>query len=286
MGKLADRVAVITGGGGPVSGKPPPPCSSTRGARVVIAGRDAAKLAGVAAELKAGDSLRTIPTDVTQAGAVPVAHRYRDEGVRPRRYPREQRRHQHQGPHYPRTDAGVVGDDDPHEPRRRSTARRRCCRRCSSAKDGVIVNVVSVAGKRANPLGGAATSRPSSAWARLGLVLAAEEKDSGVRQQHLPRRDRHADPGGPPKPVTDEQRALILKPRMWPRRFSSWRACRRGSRFRNWSSSRRRMVVESPLHKLEHHARDVVARALVESKLAQAAGTLLHVGGAGDFVAS
>src|SRR5688572_17880550 len=65
MGKLADKVAVITGGGSGV-GKATAALFLREGAKVVIAGRDAAKLAAVAAELKAGDALRTVATDVTR----------------------------------------------------------------------------------------------------------------------------------------------------------------------------------------------------------------------------
>ena len=63
-------------------------------------------------------------------------------------------------------------------------------------KDGVIINVSSVAGKRANPLGGAAYVAAKFGMSALGIGLAAEEKDSGMRrQQHLSRRGRYADPG-------------------------------------------------------------------------------------------
>ena len=80
-------------------------------------------------------------------------------------------------------------------------------------KDGVIVNVVSTSGKRATPLGGAAYVAAKFGMAALGLVLAAEEKDSGVRVSNVY-------PGEidtpilevRPKPITEEHRAMILKP--------------------------------------------------------------------------
>jgi NADP-dependent 3-hydroxy acid dehydrogenase YdfG len=82
-----------------------------------------------------------------------------------------------------------------------------------SRKDGVIVNVVSIAGKRGNPLGGAAYCAAKFGMGGLGMVLSNEEKDSGVRVSNVY-------PGeidtpilvNRPKPVTDEQRAVILKP--------------------------------------------------------------------------
>src|SRR5579859_5220891 len=66
MGKLTDKVAVITGGGSGV-GKAVAALFLMEGAKVVIAGRDAAKLAAVAKELNAGTSLKTVPTDVTKS---------------------------------------------------------------------------------------------------------------------------------------------------------------------------------------------------------------------------
>src|SRR5207253_7707314 len=66
MSRLKDKVAVVTGGGSGV-GKSTAALFLREGAKVVIAGRDAAKLAAVAGELKAGDALRTVATDVTKA---------------------------------------------------------------------------------------------------------------------------------------------------------------------------------------------------------------------------
>ena len=64
-------------------------------------------------------------------------------------------------------------------------------------KDGVIINVNSVSGKRANPLAGAGYAAGKFGLHAVAGCLAAEEKESGIRvSQHLPRRDRHADPGG------------------------------------------------------------------------------------------
>ena len=66
MGKLTGKVIVITGGGSGV-GKATAKLCLDAGAKVVIAGRDAAKLMDVAEEFGAGENLYGIPTDVTDA---------------------------------------------------------------------------------------------------------------------------------------------------------------------------------------------------------------------------
>jgi NADP-dependent 3-hydroxy acid dehydrogenase YdfG len=212
MGKLADRVAVITGGGSGV-GKAAAALFLREGAKVVIAGRDAAKLAGVAAELKAGDALRTVPADVTKPGE---CAKLIDAATKA----------------YGRVDVLVnnAGTNIKDRTIRELTveswemmirANLHGAFYCTKAvlpqmferKDGVIVNVVSVAGKRANPLGGAAYVAAKFGMGALGLVLAGEEKDSGVRVSNIyPGEIDTPILAARPKPVTEEQRALILKP--------------------------------------------------------------------------
>lgn len=212
MSKLKDKVAVITGGGSGV-GKSTAALFLKEGAKVVIAGRDAAKLGAVAAELKVGDSIRTVPTDVTRAEQCQVLIETATKA-------------------FGRVDILVnnAGSNLKERTLRELTPESwdKMIRTnldgafyCTNAvlsqmlarKDGVIVNVVSVAGKRANPLGGAAYVAAKFGMAGLGLVLAAEEKDSGVRVSNIypgeidtPILDHR------PKALTEEHRAVILKP--------------------------------------------------------------------------
>lgn len=80
-------------------------------------------------------------------------------------------------------------------------------------KDGLIVNISSVAGKRANPLGGPAYVAAKFGVTGLGLCLAAEEKDSGIRVSNIyPGEVDTPILEHRPAPVTPEQRAKILKP--------------------------------------------------------------------------
>lgn len=78
---------------------------------------------------------------------------------------------------------------------------------------GLIINISSVAGKRANPLGGIAYCASKFGMTALGIGLAAEEKDSGVRVTNI----YPGEVDTPilevrPTPVSDEHRAKILKP--------------------------------------------------------------------------
>jgi NADP-dependent 3-hydroxy acid dehydrogenase YdfG len=80
-------------------------------------------------------------------------------------------------------------------------------------KDGLIVNVSSIAGKRATPLGGAAYAASKFGMSALGICLAAEEKDSGIRVSNI----YPGEVDTPilvhrPQPVTEEHRSRILKP--------------------------------------------------------------------------
>ena len=183
------------------------------GATVVIAGRDAAKLAAVAKELNAGDKLRTQATDVGKADqcAALIAFATKTFG---------------------RVDILVnnAGTNLKERTLRELTPEawdmmirtnldgafyctRAVLPQMLDRKDGVIVNVVSTSGKRATPLGGAAYVAAKFGMAALGLVLAAEEKDSGVRVSNVyPGEIDTPILAVRPKPVSEEHRATILKP--------------------------------------------------------------------------
>jgi NADP-dependent 3-hydroxy acid dehydrogenase YdfG len=80
-------------------------------------------------------------------------------------------------------------------------------------QDGVIININSIAGLRAGPLGGVAYAASKFGMTALGLGLAAEEKDHGIRVTNI----YPGEVDTPilefrPQPVTDEHRERILKP--------------------------------------------------------------------------
>jgi NAD(P)-dependent dehydrogenase (short-subunit alcohol dehydrogenase family) len=80
-------------------------------------------------------------------------------------------------------------------------------------RDGVIINVSSVAGKRANPLGGAAYAASKFGMSALAICLGAEEKDNGIRCSVVyPGEVDTPILESRPVPVTAEQRTRILQP--------------------------------------------------------------------------
>lgn len=80
-------------------------------------------------------------------------------------------------------------------------------------REGLIVNICSVAGKRASMLGGVAYSASKFAMNALGVAVALEEGKHGIRVTNI-------HPGevdtpileARPSPVTSEHRARILQP--------------------------------------------------------------------------
>lgn len=212
MGRLAGKVAVVTGGGSGV-GKAVALSFLKEGAKVVIAGRDGAKLDAVAAEAQAGDALRTVPTDVTKPescealiqaataafGRVDILVNNAGTNIKARTF-RE-----------------LTPEAWDMMIRTNLDGAFYCTRavfgQMADRKDGVIVNVVSVAGKRANPLGGAAYVAAKFGMGGLGLVLSNEEKDSGVRVSNIyPGEIDTPILAARPKPITEEHRSTILKP--------------------------------------------------------------------------
>lgn len=80
-------------------------------------------------------------------------------------------------------------------------------------KDGLIINISSVAGIRASVLGGVAYSASKFAMTSLGLTVAQEEKDHGIRITNIyPGEVDTPILDDRPVPVTAEHRARILQP--------------------------------------------------------------------------
>lgn len=210
MSKLAGKVAVITGGGSGV-GKAVAAAYLAEGASVVIAGRDKAKLDAAAAEL--GGKILAVACDVAEAAQC-------------------QRLIETATKHFGKVDilfnnaganlkARTIRELTPEAWDKLIRANLDGTFYCThyvlpqmfERKDGVIVNLVSVAGKRANPLGGAAYVASKFGQGGLGMCLSNEERESGIRVSNVyPGEIDTPILEHRPKPVSDEHRAVILKP--------------------------------------------------------------------------
>ena len=80
-------------------------------------------------------------------------------------------------------------------------------------KEGLIVNINSVAGLRASPLGGVAYAASKFGMTALGIGLHAEEKDNGIRVTNIyPGEVDTPILAFRPQPISEDHRARILRP--------------------------------------------------------------------------
>jgi NADP-dependent 3-hydroxy acid dehydrogenase YdfG len=211
MKPLAGKVCLVTGGGSGI-GLAVAKVFLDEEARVAIVGRDEAKLRRAAEQLTAGDRLRFYAVDV--ADSVQVQAAVGDLDAR-------------WGP------IGVLVNNAGLNLRQRSVRELTpeswrlllqanldgafyCIHAVLPAmlkrRDGIIINISSIAGKRPGPLGGAAYAASKSGMRALGLCLAAEEMDSGIRVSNI----YPGEVDTPilevrPQPVGEEHRQRILK---------------------------------------------------------------------------
>ena len=212
MSSLTNKVALITGGGSGV-GLATARLFLQEGAQVAITGRDRVKLEQAAAALGSPERVLAHATDVSDPQQVGELVRWVEE---------------HFGPiDILVNNAGInlkertLRELTPEAWDRMIRVNLDGAFYCTHAVlpsmlrrgDGVVINVSSVAGKRASPLAGAAYAAAKHGMAALGLCLAAEEKDSGVRVSNIyPGEIDTPILEARPRPVTPEQRAKILKP--------------------------------------------------------------------------
>lgn len=202
--KLANKTAVITGGGSGV-GLATALALSREGASVIIAGRDKSKLEAAAK----GTSLKVFQADVTDpaqadkliafAGDVDILVNNAGANIKERAF----------------------RDLTPESWRHMLSANLDGAFQCIRAalpgmlakKAGTIININSISGKRGNPLGGAAYCAGKFGLDGMAACLANEERENGIRVTSIfpgeidtPILDHR------PTPVTAEHRAKILKP--------------------------------------------------------------------------
>jgi NADP-dependent 3-hydroxy acid dehydrogenase YdfG len=212
MSKLAGQTALVTGGGSGI-GLEIARAFLQEGARVAITGRDEAKLRRATESLGEGDQLYHHPADVGDAKQVEALVRSITERLGPI--------------DILVNNAGVnvkkrgLRELTPETWRLLLQANLDGAFYCTHAvlsqmverRHGMIIYISSVAGKRASPLGGAAYAAAKFGVRALGLCLAAEEKESGIRVSVIyPGEVDTPILQARPQPVTPEQRRHILQP--------------------------------------------------------------------------
>jgi NADP-dependent 3-hydroxy acid dehydrogenase YdfG len=211
MSALADNVCLVTGGGSGIG------LASARrllqqGAKVAIAGRSAEKLAQARAQL-ASDRLTTHVVDVADAGQV---QKMVDAIIA--RWCRLDMLINNAGLNIKkRTIRELTPESWSQLVRTNLDGAFHCIHavlpQMLKQKNGLIINISSVAGKRAGPLGGAGYAAAKFGMSALGICLGAEEKDAGIRVCNIyPGEVDTPILENRPAPVSAEQRQLILQP--------------------------------------------------------------------------
>jgi NADP-dependent 3-hydroxy acid dehydrogenase YdfG len=212
MNRLANRTALVTGAGSGI-GLAVARVFLEEGARVALVGRDEAKLRRAAHDLAAGDRAGWFPADVGDEGQVErCVGQVRDHfggidvlvnnaGLNVKR----------------RAFRELTSEDW----RRMRSANldgayyvtRAVFPQMAERRDGVIVFISSVAGRRVVGVSGPGYSASKFGMSALGLCLAAEERESGVRvsviypgEVDTPILEQR------PRPLDAEYRRHILKP--------------------------------------------------------------------------
>jgi NADP-dependent 3-hydroxy acid dehydrogenase YdfG len=206
------KTVLITGGGSGIG------LASARlllgeGAHVAITGRDEAKLRRAAQELGAGDRLIYRAADVTDAAQVQAL--VRDVTQRLGRIDilvnnaglniKERTFHEltPERWHY------LVGGNL----HGAFYCMHAVLPQMRERRDGLIININSISGKRSNPLGGLAYNAAKFGLRGLALGLAAEEKDNGIRVSSIyPGEVNTPILEARPTPVSEERRGTMLQP--------------------------------------------------------------------------
>jgi NAD(P)-dependent dehydrogenase (short-subunit alcohol dehydrogenase family) len=184
MTKLDGKIALVTGGGSGI-GLATAKALLAEGASVAITGRNWDKLRTAAADVNAGERLLVHPADVTDKLQVAAL-----VDLVTRRFGRIDILVNNAGANVKNR---AVKDMDLETWDRQIAANLNSAFYCIFAvlpqmrtrQDGMIVNISSISGKRASPLGGIAYSAAKFGMAALGICLGVEEKDNGIRVTNI-----------------------------------------------------------------------------------------------------
>jgi NADP-dependent 3-hydroxy acid dehydrogenase YdfG len=212
MSKLAGKAALVTGGGSGI-GLAVARLLLGEGARVAITGRSADKLGAAAAALAAGDRLIEHAADLTEAAQ--VERLVRDVSARLGRIDvlvnnagvnvKERDFRQLTAQSWEQLVAGNLDSA--------FYCTHAVLPQMRERKEGLIIMVNSISGKRANPLGGIGYIAAKFGMRGLAMGVAAEEKDSGIRVTSIyPGEVNTPILEARPTPVSEERKQKMLQP--------------------------------------------------------------------------
>jgi NADP-dependent 3-hydroxy acid dehydrogenase YdfG len=212
MANLTGKIALITGGSSGI-GLATARAFIEAGAAVAITGRDAAKLHSAAEQLGAAERVFAHPCDITDKVQVRAL-----ADATLRRFGRIDILVNNAGLNV-KNRASQELDPETWDKLIRINldgtfyVTHAVLSQMRARRDGLIVNISSIVGKRANPLGGAGYNAAKFGMTALGLTLSVEEKDANIRVTNIypgevdtPLLDNR------PQPVTSEHRAKVLQP--------------------------------------------------------------------------
>jgi NADP-dependent 3-hydroxy acid dehydrogenase YdfG len=212
MSKLTGKVVLVTGGGSGI-GLAAARLLLEEGASVAITGRNQDKLHRAATELNAGERLIYHAADVADMGQVEtlVQETTRQLGridilVNNAGLNIKERTFRELTPEnwHLLLGANLHGA---------FYCMRAVLPQMRERRDGLIININSISGKRSNPLGGLAYNAAKFGLRGLAMGLAAEEKDNGIRVCNIyPGEVNTPILEARPAPVSEECRRVMLQP--------------------------------------------------------------------------
>jgi NADP-dependent 3-hydroxy acid dehydrogenase YdfG len=211
MSRLTGKSVLVTGGGSGI-GLAAARLLLGEGARVAITGRNEDKLRRAAEELNGGDRLMVRAADVADAGQVEtLVH----EVIR--RFERIDILVNNAGLNIKERTFRELTPDNWHLLLGANLHGAFYCMRAvlpamRERRDGLIININSISGKRSNPLGGLGYNAAKFGLRGLAMGLAAEEKDNGIRVSNIyPGEVNTPILEARPAPVGEERRRAMLQ---------------------------------------------------------------------------